>query len=175
MALEVADSAVMLNHGSSDFPYTAYAANDALSQWVSYRADGGASLPPAQTVGNYTYTTSINFGAGGTLSGYLWSDNAVLDVKVGATSYGTTPLASVYGDGSVAWFQTGTSFAVNAFFTGVQTLQITIRNGVPGQTYNPDPTAFRAQLTPVPEPLTVGLGLAALGLAGRRRLRARSI
>ncbi|MCB8933693.1 MAG: hypothetical protein M9921_05730 [Fimbriimonadaceae bacterium] len=164
-------SAVMLNHTAADFPYNVYVANDAASQWISFTADGGDSLSPALTTGNYTYTTSVNFGGGGLLSGYLWSDNAVLDVSVGANSYGTAPLATVYGDGSVGWFQTGTAFSLNTVFTGVQTVAFTIRNGVPGETYDRDPTAFRTELSlsPVPEPFTVGLGVAALAVGLRRR------
>lgn len=165
-------SAVMLNHTPSDFPYNAYAANTATSQWISFAADGGNSpYTTAQMAGPFTYSTLVNFGTSGTLSGHLWSDNRVLNVRVGASNFGQAPLASVYADDSVSWFQTGTGFNVAGSFSGVQTVEFTIMNGYAGYTGGNDPTAFRAQFNPVPEPFTMSLGAAAIGLAMRRRVK----
>lgn len=171
--------AMMLNHGVSGetggtWPYTAYAANTNASQWISFAVDGGDSLPSAQTTGNFVYKTVVNFGTSGTLSGHLWSDNSLLDITVGANSFGQAPLSIVHGVGSTSWFQSGSAFAVSGSFSGSQLVTFTIQNGYPGYTADHDPTAFRAQFNPVPEPFTMGLGIAAIGMAARRRLKAKS-
>lgn len=164
-------SAVQLNHGLSDYPYQAYVANDANSQWISYQANGGRNpTGGSNPLEVYVYSTIVNFGSGSVLKGYLWSDNAVLDVKVGATSLGTAPLATTYSDDDVAWFQTGTAFNVG-YYTGIKTVSFTIQNGVPGSPFTEDPSAFRARLTPVPEPFTLGLGVAAIAVGLRRRIK----
>lgn len=164
--------AITLNYAGNPFPYNAYAANDAFSQWISFAADGGNSLPAASTQGIYTYTTTVDFtGSTGVLTGHVWSDNAIVDVLLGNVSLGLVPLATTYAAGSVDWFKKGSAFTLSG--SGVQTVSFQVRNGFPGSGGSNDPTAFRARLSmqAVPEPFTMGLGLAAAGLFARRRLK----
>lgn len=166
--------AITLNYAGNPFPYNAYAANDAFSQWISFAADGGNSLPAASTQGIYTYTTTVDFtGSTGVLSGHIWSDNAIVDVLLGNVSLGLAPLATTYAANSVDWFKKGSAFTLTG--SGVQTVSFQVRNGFPGSGGSNDPTAFRARLSmqAVPEPITMGLGLAAAGAFARRRMRAR--
>jgi len=165
--------AVALNYTGNPFPYNAYAANDVFSQWISFAADGGNSLPSSTTQGIYTYTTTVDFsGSTGVLSGHLWSDNSIVDVLVGNVSLGVAPLVTNHAANSAGWFQTGSDFTISGY-SGVQTVSFKVMNGFQGYTGNNDPTGFRARLDmqAVPEPFTMGLGLAAAGAFVRRRMK----
>ncbi len=172
-----ANPAVMLNHTASDFPYNAYAANDAASQWISFAADGGNSLPSATTTGIYRYTTTVDFsGSTGTLLGHMWSDNSLRNILVDNVNYFLSPLTSAgFADDSAGWFQTGADFKLTGL-SGTHTISFDIQNGFSTYHGDHDPTAFRAQmqLEAVPEPFTMSLGIASAALFIRRRMKAKS-
>jgi hypothetical protein len=161
----------------SIFPGNVYAANGGGSSWISFAPDGGASLPQGTVTGIYTYTTTVDFtGSTGVLSGHLFSDNAVVGVMVGNTNLGLGGLTTVAPDDSANWFSTGTNFTYNTgVLSGMQTVSFEVRNGVPGEVFNPDPTAFRTTLNvaPVPEPFTMTL-LGSSALVGFLKVRRRN-
>ncbi len=168
-------NAIVLDDGTGSLPGYGFAPNDDGSQWVSFTADGGYSLPSTQTHGIYTYSTTVDFtGSTGILSGHLWADDSLLGISVDSIDLGLSPITSPqHGMNSGFWRLRGADFEL-AGYTGIHTLSFSVKNGVDDFSPTHDPTGFRTHISlqSTPEPFTMSLGIASVGLFVRRRLKA---
>jgi hypothetical protein len=161
--------------GSSAITYlhTAYAANDADSQWISSNVSGGNETT---TSTDYVFSTEFD------LTGYDAS-TAMITGFWGVDNY-----ASIWLNGwdtgnslafGVAAFNNLSAFAISDYFIdGYNQLTVKVTNGYDTDLkLEPGPMALRLDdlelsATAVPEPSIIalfGLGLVGLGFARRRR------
>jgi PEP-CTERM motif len=165
------------------FPFTAWAADDATSQWISPQADYTGTNRDA---GNLVYDYSVQFDLTGLdpstaqLVFDAGFDNQLNDVLLNGTSIGfpTSPLVSTPCCLFPETDANGISIS-SGFISGTNTLTFEVFNAVNG-TGGPTPTGLRVAFTTatadpaseIPEPSTlVLLGSALIGLGFMRRRR----
>ena len=179
------DQSWLLNGGAAyvttdtggQFPFGAWVANDANSQWISpqsnYVGGGGALLSDPN--GTYTYTLSFDMSAYDHTTAWfdfsLAGDDAITSVYLNSTSLIPGGIGAFAGDS-----MNGSYTAGSGFLPGLNTITVQVLNQG-GEVGNP--SGFRlefedsdAQPNPIPEPATfalVGLALAALPLVRRKR------
>jgi hypothetical protein len=150
----------------TQFPIGPWIANSDVSKWITPFADQAASLDPTSS-GAYDY--KLTFNVAGDLS------TAALSGRFAADDSAVVELNGVV-IGTGATLTSWTSFSANSgFVSGVNTLEFLISNAA--QSVG-NPTGLRvefngpAAVSAVPEPASVGMLLAGLGLMGfvlRRR------
>ena len=133
----------------------------------------GSTFTPIYTVGPTTSSTATQpFNPGGSGTTYGFYDTVCYSVSAGVcTNYATyTTEGGTYGNdlGGAAW----NHFAVFQLASGAYVVGFTGQNGLYGENVGDfQDTVIELSLAPEPGTIAImGLGLAALGVLGRRRL-----
>jgi hypothetical protein len=159
----------------ANWPLNGTWASSATAQWISPFSGDTSALPAAGY--EYDYTQVINltsFVSGAELKGNFASDNCILGIFINATQVVANNCASTsgndYSNAAKAAFDITTGFVYGA----LNTITFKVQNLA---TPMPNPSGLLVEVTSAtgnntPEPATlfgVGLGLAVVGLAYRRR------
>ena len=159
-------------------PNPAWNQTDSNAEWISIAGGGLSNLPPG---GDWIYSYTLDLTgynpSSVDVSGVWASDNA-------ATMYvnGHDVASIAYGSGTPLdpySFQVLSAFSFNGEYLhgGVNTLTFDVMNGNDANDTN-GPTGllvdYRSVIAATPEPITMGLGIAGVGIFLRRRLKARA-
>jgi hypothetical protein len=156
----VGDPTIQL-YSPGTFPFTAWSAPIAGSQWITPTANAAQTFDPA-VPGFYTYTESFMGTAGSVIHGQYLSDNTVTDITL------LSPLQVLVGGGSFTNPPNSFAFAPLPF-NGLYTLNFTVENFAQN---GGNPSGLDVSVTATPEASTWAmmlLGFLGLGFVGYRR------